>query len=192
MSIFHAEKRNTSMSAKQLKKSGLIPGNIYGGDLKEPLLIQINQNEARQLLRSKTAGNKLTLSVENRKHSVMIKEIGRKPLSDQIEHLSFQSLVSSKIVTSAARVVLLNREKVSNSVQQRLFEIPYRALPSNLVEEIEIDLEGMPLDTYVKIKDLDIYKNEDIELLAEPEDLVVSIVGSRKSAVQEEKQSTSA
>jgi hypothetical protein len=54
------------------------------------------------------------------------------------------------------------------------------------VEEIEIDLEGMPLDTYVRVQDLDIAKNEDIELLVEPDDLVLSIVGSRKPAAENE------
>lgn len=186
MSIFHADKRDMNLNARQLKKTGLIPGNIYGGDLDQSLLIQMQENEARQLLRSKTTGNKLTLSVDGRKYSVIIKEIGRSPVSGQIEHLSFQALVNSRMVTSAARIVLLNREKVSNFVQQRLFEIPYRAFPSNLVEEIEIDLEGMPLDTYVRVQDLDIAKNEDIELLVEPDDLVLSIVGSRKPVAENE------
>ncbi|NMA24359.1 MAG: 50S ribosomal protein L25 [Clostridiales bacterium] len=186
MSIFHADKRDMNLNARQLKKTGLIPGNIYGGDLDQSLLIHMQQNEVRQLLRSKTTGNKLTLSVDGRKYSVIIKEIGRSPVSGQIEHLSFQALVNSRMVTSAARIVLLNREKVSNFVQQRLFEIPYRAFPSNLVEEIEIDLEGMPLDTYVRVQDLDIAKNEDIELLVEPDDLVLSIVGSRKPVAENE------
>ncbi|NLE25366.1 MAG: 50S ribosomal protein L25 [Clostridiaceae bacterium] len=188
MSIFHADKRDMNLNAKQLKKSGLIPGNIYGGELDQSLLIQMQQNEAKQLLRLKTTGNKLTLSVDGKKYSVIIKEIGRTPVSGQIEHLSFQSLVNSKMVASSARIVLLNREKVSNSVQQRLFEIPYRALPSNLVEEIEIDLEGMPLDTYVRVQDLAIAGNEDIELLIEPDDLVLSIVGSRKPAAEKEEE----
>jgi large subunit ribosomal protein L25 len=192
MSIFHAEKRDANMSARQLKKTGLIPGNIYGGDLDQSLLIQLPQSEAKQLLRSKTTGNKLTLSVGGRQYAVIIKEIKRQPASGQIEHLSFQCLDNDKMVASAARIVLLNREKVSNFVQQRLFEIPYKALPSNLVEEIEIDLEGMPVDTYVKVEDLDIAKNEDIELLTEPEGLVLSIVGGRKPAGHETEQAAGA
>lgn len=188
MSIFHADKRDMNLNARQMKKSGLIPGNIYGGDLDQSLLIQMQQNEARQLLRSKTTGNKLTLSVDGRKYSVIIKEIGRTPVSGQIEHLSFQCLVNSKMVTSAARIVLLNREKVSNFVQQRLFEIPYKALPSNLVEEIEIDLEGMPLDTYVRVQDLEIAGNEDVEILLDPDDLVLSIVGGRKPVAENEEE----
>lgn len=182
MNILHAEKRKPDLSAKQLKKTGLIPGNVYGKNLDGSLLIQLNQNDVRQLLKSKTAGNKLTLSVDGQEYFVLIKDIGRSFMGDKIENLSFQILNKDEKVVGSARVKLLNKEKVSGVIQQRLFTIPYKALPSNLVEEVEIDLKGLPEGTQIRVADLALAQNEDIELLAEPEDLVLSIDSKKISA----------
>ncbi len=179
MYTMHVEKRDTGIKSKQLRNSGFIPGNVYGGGLKESLLIQVPQTEAARLLKEKTAGNTISLLIGKKKYGVMLKEIGRDPASNKLEHLSFQNLDNSKTVATAARVVLLNREKVTNTIQQRLYDIPYKALPSDIVEEIVIDLDGMPVGTYLRVKDLDIAQNPDIELTIDPEDLVLSINESR-------------
>jgi large subunit ribosomal protein L25 len=182
MEILTAEKRDRSVRAKQLKKAGLIPGNIYGSKLDEPLLIQLRENEVKKLLKTKTAGNTAMLQVEDKRYTVMIKELGKNPVGSRIEHLSLQSLADDRPVTGTARIVLKNREKVSNFIQQHVYEIPHRALPPNLVEETVLDLEGLPAGTSVKVKDLEIAQNDKIELLINPDSLVLSIVGSKKPA----------
>jgi len=185
MYVLHAEKRKPNFSAKQIKKQGLIPGNVYGKNLDGSLLIQLNQNDVRRLLKSKTAGNKLTLSVDGQEYFVLMKEIGRSSTGDKIENLSFQVLNKDEKVVSSARVKLLNKEKVSSFINQRLFIIPYRSLPSDMVEEVEIDLEGLPQGTQIKVADLALAKNVNIELLAEPEELVLSIGGGKKKTADE-------
>lgn len=180
MYILNAEKRDMSINAKRLRRSGMIPGSIYGSNLDEALLIQLHQHEVKQLLKLKSAGNKVSLNIGSQVYVVMIREISRNPIDSQIENISFQSLVNDEMVTSAARIVLLNKEKVTYFIQQRLFEIPYRAYPSNLVEKTEFDLEGKPAGTYVRVEDLDICKNKDIELMADPSCLVLSITGGKK------------
>jgi large subunit ribosomal protein L25 len=176
MYIIKAERRDINMNAKQLKKSGLVPGSVYGSNFDKSLLIQLRQNEVSQLVKTKSKGNKISLNIDGKKYTVMIKEIGRSPVNNQIEHLSFQNLVNNEMVTSTARIMLLNKEKVTNFIQLRMFEIPYRAYPTNLVEQAEIDLEGKPAGTYVRVEDLDIAHNEDIELLVDRESLVLSII----------------
>jgi large subunit ribosomal protein L25 len=180
MYILNAEERDISRKAKQLKKSGLIPGSVSGSKLDGSLLIQLHQNDVQHLLKEKTTGNKVTLCVKEKKYDVVIKEIGRSPIGNQIEHICFQSMANNEVISSTARIVLINKEKVSNFIQQRIYEIPYRAFSSNLVEITEIDLEGMPAGTYVRVKDLDIARNENVELLIEPESLVLTIDGGRK------------
>lgn len=187
MYTIRAENRNTSLKAKQLRRSGIIPGCIYGSDLEKTLLIQIPQSDVKKLLKSKTKGGKVALEVDGKKIIALLWEISRSPLGNQIENLGFQSLVSDEMVTSTARIILLNKEKIPEFIQQTLFEISYKALPSNLVEQIEIDLEGMKVGSYVRVEDLEIAQNEDIELLTAPDSLVVSIIEQRRfaNAVQE-------
>ena len=61
-----------------------------------------------------------------------------------MDEIDFQALVSGEKVHSVAEIHLLNHEKVTTGVlQQMLKEVSYRALPSALVEKIELDVGGM-------------------------------------------------
>lgn len=182
MSIVKAEKRNESLKAKRIRKLGFIPGCVYGSSLKESLLIQIPQGDVNQLLKTKSKGSKITLEVEGSKNTVLLKEISSNPVSNMVEHLSFQKIDADELITGTAQIVLINREKISSFVQQLLFEISYKALPANMVEKIEIDLEGKKDGSNVKVEDLDIAKNKDIELLVAPDTMVLNIVEISKIA----------
>jgi large subunit ribosomal protein L25 len=73
-------------------------------------------------------------------------------------------------------VVLKNRELVTVAVQQMMDSIPHRAVPSQLVESVEIDLNGLKEGTIIRVADLPIAKNENVALLVHEDDIVVQIV----------------
>ncbi|MGI5970994.1 MAG: 50S ribosomal protein L25 [Oscillospiraceae bacterium] len=184
MYILQAEPRSTGLRSKHLRQKGLIPGCVYGGDINGSLLLQIEQSEANKLMRSKTRGGRVLLNVKGEKFNTLLREIDRNPVTDQIRHLSFQKLNGDELVSSTAQIVLVNKEKIPVYIQQVLFEIPYRALASKLIEKIEIDLEGMQAGDSIKVKDLDICNNDDIEILADSDSLVLSIISNRRTTQQ--------
>ena len=53
MDVIKVEKRNEGAKAKQLRRSGLVPCCVYGGNLAEPISIQMDQQTASQLFRTK-------------------------------------------------------------------------------------------------------------------------------------------
>ena len=59
MDIITVEKRSVLKKAKQLRRNGIIPSVIYGGSLPESLLVQIDKNAAKKLLRCKREGSKM-------------------------------------------------------------------------------------------------------------------------------------
>jgi large subunit ribosomal protein L25 len=187
MFTLQAEPRSTSLKAKQLRKQGLIPVGLYGGDINKSL--QIKQSEVTRLIKSKTTGGNVLLDVEGEKINAIIREIGRGPVSGKVEHISFQEVNRNELVTNTAQIVLINRDKIPEYIQQVLFEIPYKAIVSKLIETIEIDLDGMKAGTSIKVMDLEIAKNDDIELLIDPDSLVVSII-ERKSGIKTETDET--
>ncbi len=179
-----AENRNPDMKVKKLRESGIVPGCVYGGSLAETLNIQIPIKEVVQLLKSKTIGGQVVINVEGNKLLGLLKEIGTHPVSNQIEHLSFQSLVANELVTSTARIVLKNEDKITDFIRQSVSDVHYKAFPSHLVEEIFIDVTGMKAGSSIKIEDLAIAKNKDVELLTAP-DTVVLVIVEQNSIKQE-------
>lgn len=94
-----------------------------------------------------------------------------------------------------AEVVLLNHEKVTAGVIQLLLEeISYKATPDALVEKVEIDAADLKIGDTVKVKDLDIAKNENIDLLTSPDAIVVSVseVRNTEDAAETESEDTDA
>lgn len=179
MNSISAEIRSPQAKAKNLRKAGLVPCCIFGPRLQKSISVQITQDEAKKLLREKHKGSKLEIGVGGEKTTVLIRDISRDPVKDEIEHISFQALVADKKVNTVARVVLLNRDKVSGYVSQALFEIPYAALPADLVDTVTVDLADRKAGCRCTVKDLAIAKNDRIELLLDKDSLVLSIVAKR-------------
>lgn len=188
MYILKADSRNADVKVKKLREEGIVPGCVYGGKLGETLLVQIPNKEVVKLLREKTVGGQVSLDINGKKMISLLKEVSISPIGNKIEHLSFQSLVAGEPVHSTARIVLVNEEKVSDVIRQSLFEISIKALPSHLVEEVKIDLEGMSAGAVIRVEDLDIAGNPEVELLTATDTMVLHII--EKSAMKDE--STSA
>jgi large subunit ribosomal protein L25 len=186
MFILKAEPRDTGLKARQLRRKGLTPVCVYGSDIEKSLLFQISQSEADKLLKEKSIGGKVLVDANGEEIHTLLKEINYEPVSGKIEHLNFQKINLSETVSSTAQIVLTNREKIPNFIQQVLFEVPYKVLAAKLVEKIEIDLSGMEIGDSVFVKDLDISKDPDFEILTDLENLVVSIVDSKKNAAAAE------
>ena len=101
-----------------------------------------------------------------------------------IYEIDFQALVSGEKVHSVAEVILLNHEKVNAGlVNQTLHEIAFKAVPAALVEKVEIDVGDMKLGDSIQVKDLDIAKNKDIDLITNPETTVVAVTEIHNQSV---------
>ena len=184
MYVLNVEKRNEMTKAKKLKKAGLVPGIVYGGNLEETLPIQFSEGEARRLLKHKLKGGNVLLECEGKKLNVLLKEIDCNPVNNQIDNLSFQCLVENEKVESVAQIVLKNRNKMPIMARQFVKEVPYRALPSDLIETIVIDLEKMRAGTSVTVKDLSIYQNPNIKILLEEDKVLLNIIENSKKRQQ--------
>jgi large subunit ribosomal protein L25 len=179
MAILKAEKRNTGLKSKKLRREGIIPGVLYGSRLNESLSIQFSQKDVERLLKSNSLGSKVELMIGEKKLMALLKEITYTPVTNKVEHLSLMPLIKGEKITSVAQIVLLNKEEVLGNVQQSLFEISYKALPADLIEKIEVDLKGMVIGDSIRVSDLEISSNEAIEILNSPDNMVCSIVSRR-------------
>ena len=176
MNTLKAEKRNMAIKAKKLRREGYVTGNVFGKEMKESIPVQMDKSTVDRLLKTCGKGSQIMLEIEGESYNVLIKDVEFNPLKGQIDEIDFQALVSNEKVHSVAEVVLLGHEKITEGViQQHLEEISYRALPAALVDKVKIDVGSMRVGDSVKVGDLEIAKNPEIDLLTDPEMIVVSI-----------------
>ncbi len=187
MDTLKAEKRDLSTKAKKLRREGYVTGNIIGREIEGSLPIQMETREAERILKTKRKGGQLYLDVDGQKMDVLIKEIHYNAGLKRYDEVDFQALVSTEKVHSVAEVVLINHEKVQNGiVQSVLSEIAYKALPSALVETIEINVENMKPGDTVKVGDLPIASDPNVELTTSRDAVVVLIAEPHISAAEAE------
>ena len=176
MNTLKAEKRNMQTKAKKLRREGFVTGNVFGREMKESMPIQILKADAERLVKTHGKGSQVMLEVDGQTMDVLVKEIDLSPLKTEIYEIDFQALVSNEKVHSVAEIILLNHEAVqAGVVQQMLQEVSYKALPAALVDKIKIDVSSMKVGDTLKVEDLEIAKNPDIDLQT-PLDAAVATV----------------
>ena len=191
MTTLKAEKRNMQTKAKKLRREGFVTGNIFGKEIEGSIPVKMEKAEVDKLLKTKNKGSQIVLDVDGQKMHVLIKEVDYNTLKKQVDEVDFQALVSGEKVHSVAEVVLLNHEMVMEGVLEPvLTEIAYKAVPEALVEKVEIDVANMKPGESVKVKDLPIASNKDIDLMTDLEMTVVTVLEAHNAAVDDTEEET--
>ena len=191
MNTLKAEKRDMEKKAKKLRREGFVTGNIFGKEIEGSIPVKMEKAEVDKLLKTKNKGSQIVLDVDGQKMHVLIKEVDYNTLKKQVDEVDFQALVSGEKVHSVAEVVLLNHEMVMEGVLEPvLTEIAYKAVPEALVEKVEIDVANMKPGESVKVKDLPIASNKDIDLMTDLEMTVVTVLEAHNAAVDDTEEET--
>lgn len=187
MTTLKVQRRNMETKAKKLRREGYVTGNLFGKEIEGSIPLQIEKQEAERIERECMKGSQLYLELDGKTYDVLIKEMDYCPMDHQILEMDFQALVKGEKVHSVAEVILLNKEKVTEGVlEQLLEEIAYKATPEELVEKVEIDCAALRLGDTLKVADLDIAKNDKIDLQTDLDAPIVSILASNNEVPEDE------
>lgn len=187
MDVLKAQKRDMSEKAKRLRREGYITGNVCGKEIEGSIPVKMEKKAVNRILSTNNKGSQIMLDVDGESHNVLIKEIHFNALDNVVEEIEFQALMKNQKVQSIAEVVIENRDKIDGGVvQEQLEEIEYRALPEHLVEKIVLDVGKMKVGDVIRVKDLDIAKNEAVDILTDLEAEVLAVTAAKREAADEE------
>ena len=176
MTTLKAEKRSMDVKAKRLRREGYVTGNVFGKKIQGSIPVKMEKKDVDRLLKTETKGGQIMLDVEGEVYDVLIKEVDYNPLKGYIDEIDFQALVSNEKVHSVAEIHLVNLEKLSSGVpQQMLQEISFKALPAALVEKVEVDVGPLKIGDTIRVADLPIAKDKDVDLMTDLDATVVTI-----------------
>ena len=164
MNTLKAEKRSMDIKAKKLRREGYVTGNVFGREMKESVPVKIEKAIVDRLLKTCHKGSQVMLDVEFN------------PLKGQVDEIDFQALVSNEKVHSVAEIVLVGHEKDAGGVlEQLLEEVQFKAYPSALVDKVEVDVSNMKVGDSIKVKDLTLSSDKDVDVMTDPETTVVTL-----------------
>ena len=149
MTTLKAEKRSMDVKAKRLRREGYVTGNVFGKKIQGSIPVKMEKKDVDRLLKNETKGGQIMLDVEGEVYDVLIKEV---------------------------EIIFENHDKVETGVlQEVLKEVSYRALPAALVEKVKVDVGEMEIGDTIRVKDLSIAKDKDVDILTDLEAVVATV-----------------
>lgn len=178
-------------SGKKVKKSrqqGLIPGNIFGKKVTSTP-VQVKATLFRPVLNQagETQIVYLHLPDEKDNRPVLITNIQRDPLTDDILHIDFHQVDLKEKVTANIPVEIVGESPAikdfSASLITSLSEVEVEALPTDLPEKIIIDVSSLKnIGDSIKVSDLDIDRSK-VEVIDNHDSVVITVVEQQKEEV---------
>ena len=162
--------------AKKLRREGYVTGNVFGREIEGSIPVQMTQKEAEKFLKANGKGSQIMLDLDGEQMDVLVKEVDYDSMGSKVLEIDFQALVSTEKVHSVAEIRLVNLEKLSSGVpQQMLQEISFKALPAALVEKVEVDVGPLKIGDTIRVADLPIAKDKDVDRMTDLDATVVTI-----------------
>ena len=189
--LINAEKRNVvGKQVKALRRQGILPGVIYGRHI-EAFPIQMDAHNAALILDKLTASSLITIDVDGEKFSVLMRDRQRDVIFGDLLHVDFLVVSLTEKLRATVELKLVGEAPVADNpevvVTQVLNAIEIEALPQDLPEVIEVDISTLEtVDDEITVADLDL--GEDIAILTDPSETIVSVGYVAQEEVAEEEE----
>lgn len=181
------QKRATTgkKAAKELRKEGFVPCNLYGekkgeNGLPEAVSFAIPATQLRKVVYSPDV-YVVNLSIDGEAHKAVMKEIQFHPTTDAVMHIDFFEVNETKPITIGIPVKLTGHAqgvrdggRLSQAVRQLNVTAPYKQIP----EVLEIDVTDLKLGKAIKVAELNF---EGLQIATPAQVVVCSVKATRAS-----------
>ena len=179
-------------NSRRLRRSGMVPAVIYGAG-RENLSLIIDHNHLLQKLASENfLTSILSIKIQDKEESVLIKDVQIHPSKRQVMHLDMQRVVADQILRVNVPIHFLNGDSApgvkleGGSVSALMNEVEVSCLPKDLPEKLEVDVAAMELDELLYLSDIPLAEGVEIPQLTQEEPNNEPIVAIRLLRIQEE------
>jgi large subunit ribosomal protein L25 len=174
-----AEKRDIfgKNASRRLRREGMIPAVLYGGGSSN-VPLTLKKQDVFMILRSDTGENTVfQVSFDSEIRDVMIKELQRDSVTDEILHADFVHIAMDKAIRVSVPLVSVG-EAVGVKAEGGFIdfvtrEVEVECLPKDIPEHIEIDISGLHLRQSLKAEDITL--SEGVKLITSSDTILVMI-----------------
>ncbi len=173
---------------KALRREGRLPAIVYGRNIK-PLPITLDIREASRILPTMTSSHLVVVDVDGEQYTTLVREKQRQPVTGALIHVDFQRVslteklranVMLELTGEAPAVKYLNGVLVMGQEQ-----VEVECLPRYLPERLTVDVSELTkIGDSIHIRDLVL--PPEIEILSDPDEMIVVVTAQAGEEVPEE------
>ena len=161
-------------ATKEMRREGKVPSTLYFKG-EEPESIAVEKLKLYQALKSDQRIYEIELEGESQ--YVMVKAVQYHPVTDEILHLDFMRVRRAEKMTISVPLVLVGKPigvTEGGILSQSLNQIEISCFPTNVPEQIEVNIDDLELNSSISIADVS-YDEEDVDIISAEDINVASI-----------------
>lgn len=200
ISLAVSERTIVGKKVKKLRRDGIIPGHVFGKNL-ETEHVEVSLKDFTTVFKQTGETGLIDLKIGQEKvRPVLIRDIQFDPMSGGVLNIDFYQVNLKVKVTVPVPIILIGEQPESvhlgeTVVLQSLAQVDVEALPTDLIENIEVNIETLKnLDDTITVGQLDIDR-EKLTVLADADEVVVKLapaVTEEMKALLEEQEAEAA
>lgn len=134
--------RDLAAKPSDIRAKKLVPAVVYGHNV-APIHITVGNSDFLRLFRKAGMTHIIELSIDGKKHNVLAHEVQKHPVTGDFLHIDFFAINAKEKVHVAIPVKLVGKSQAQTEgalIESNLHQIDVKALASDLVDEIEVDI----------------------------------------------------
>lgn len=164
-----------------IRHQGRIPAVVYGPGVKNAN-VEVDEKEFRKVFQKAGESSLVELLVDKEKRPVLIHEIQKDPLTDNIIHIDFYQADLKEEVQVAVPLVFTGvapaEKDLGGTLNKNMLELEVKALPQNLPHEIAVDISSLKtFDDHILVKNLVIPAN--VAAVKDGDEIVAAVLPPR-------------
>ena len=154
----HAREAAHSRETRRLRRSGQVPGVLYGGT-EGPVSFAVAERTLRHALAAKGAVLELTID-GGASTPAVLKDAQRHPVRGDLMHVDLLRVDLNVAIQSPVTVELIGGEAAPGVIEGGILEhvtreVNVEALPNEIPETIQVDVSKMEMNATIQLSEID-------------------------------------
>ncbi|MDD4568626.1 MAG: 50S ribosomal protein L25/general stress protein Ctc [Tepidanaerobacteraceae bacterium] len=171
---------------KRLRRENKLPAVVYGKGF-ETTSVVIDEKEASKIFKTRGTSSLINLELDSNTFPVLTKEVQWNALKNSIDHVDFFKVSMDEEVEYNLSIFLTGDSegvKEGGTLQHQLREVTVKALPGDMLDNVEVDISSMVIGDTITVADLKV--NEKNTILNDPDEVVVTLLAPRAEEEEED------
>lgn len=188
MELLHGNERfkECAHSAKKIRRTGRIPGVLYGPNFSN-LLFEIGEMDLSREIDKGGEHGILNIDINGNSHKTLIKEIQREPVNHKIIHIDLEEIDSNKLIQSEVPILFSGEENVVRNggiLQKEKNSLKVQCKVDNLPKYININITNPQVGVVYRIGDIELAK--EITFIDDINSIIATITGTNTNMLSSE------
>ena len=171
-------RRTGSRASRQLRRSGRVPGVVYGRGL-ETQSVDVDRRELHAALHTEAGLNALiNLQVAKDEYLTVAREIQRHPVRGEVVHLDFIQISLDEAIEAEVGVEFIGTpvgaQEDEGIVETVASSVTVSALPTDIPSTLVLDISELGIGDSLNVSDLP--EVENVTVVSDPDMTLVTVV----------------